>query len=302
MNFTQLRAFHAVASEASFTRGARRLGISQPAVTVQVRALEQRYGVALFRRQGQKVELTDFGRDLWQRARRVFALLDDLEELMSSAGELRVGRLEIGADGPFWVMDLVAAFIARHPGVRVAVRIGNAARVLADLREGRTDLAVLNLIDSTPDLHATPLDRDRIVAFVRRDHTWARRRQIGLAELAAAPLILREPGSATRALLLAAFAEAGHEPRIALELGSREAVREAVLAGLGVGAVFAKELVPAPGLRSVGIADADLGAAVSLACLPERCELRAVQAFFALAAGGGMSTRSDAERHGPRRP
>ena len=154
MNFTQLRAFHAVASEGGFTRGARRLGISQPAVTVQVRALEQRYGIELFRRLGQRIELTDFGRELWQRTRRAFAEIDDLEELLASAGELRVGRLEIGADGPFSVMDLVAGFIARYPGVRVAVRIGNAARVLADLREARTDLAVLNLIE--PDGAAQP--------------------------------------------------------------------------------------------------------------------------------------------------
>ena len=284
MNFTQLRAFHAVASEGSFTRGALRLGISQPAVTVQVRALEQGYGVELFRRQGQRIELTEFGRDLWQRSRRVFAELDDLEQLMASAGELRVGRLEIGADGPFSVMDLVASFIGRYPGVRIAVRIGNATRVLADLREARTDLAVLNLIEPAGDLHSQMLYRDRIVAFVPAEHAWAARVRVELAELAAAPLILREPGSATRALLAAALERAGLALRIALELGSREAVREAVLAGLGVGTVFERELVADPRLQPLAIAGADLDATVSLACLPERRRLRAVQAFFALAA------------------
>jgi aminoethylphosphonate catabolism LysR family transcriptional regulator len=283
MNFTQLRAFHAVASEGGFTRGARRIGVSQPAVTVQVKALEQRYGIALFRRLGQRIELTEFGRELWQRTRRAFAELDDLEELLASAGELRVGRLEIGADGPFSVMDLVASFIGRYPGVRIAVRIGNAARVLSDLREARTDLAVLNLIEPDAALHSEVLYDDRIVAFVTRQHPLARRRRIGLAELASAPLILREPGSATRALLLQTLAHAGLAPNVLLELGSREAVREAVLAGLGVGTVFAKELVRDPRLRSVELAGAGLSAAVSLACLPERRELRAVQAFFALA-------------------
>ena len=287
MNFTQLRAFHAVASEGSFTRGALRLGVSQPAVTVQVRALEQRYGIELFRRQGQRTELTGFGRELWQRTRRMFAELDDLEELMASAGELRVGRLEIGADGPFSVMDLVAGFIARYPGVRVAVRIGNAARVLADLREVRTDLAVLNLVGAADELHSQPLYRDRITAFVPAAHPWAGRAAITLEQLAQAPLILREPGSATRALLLEALARARLSPQIALELGSREAVREAVLAGLGVGAVFERELVPDARLRALAIEGAGLEAAVSLACLPERRGLRAVQAFFALAAAGG---------------
>jgi aminoethylphosphonate catabolism LysR family transcriptional regulator len=283
MNFAQLRAFHAVASEGGFTRGALRLGVSQPAVTVQVRALEERYGVLLFRRLGQRVEVTEFGRELWQRTRRVFAELDDLEELMASAGELRVGRLEIGADGPFSVMDLVASFIARHPGIRVAVRIGNASRVLADLREARTDLAVLNLIEPDGELHAEALYHDRIVVFFPSDHPWAARRRIALAELAEAPLVLREPGSATRALLLQAMDRGGLTPRIALELGSREAVREAVLAGLGIGAVFERELVRDARLRSRAFAGADLSATVSLACLPERRRLRAVQAFFALA-------------------
>jgi aminoethylphosphonate catabolism LysR family transcriptional regulator len=283
MNYTQLRAFHAVASEGGFTRGAARLGISQPAVTVQVRALEERYGVELFRRLGQRIELTEFGRELWLRTRRVFAELDDLEELMTSAGELRVGRLEIGADGPFAVMDLMASFIHRYPGIRLAVRIGNASRVLTDLREARTDLAVLNLIGPASDLHSEVLGRDRIVAFLPADHPRAARGRIALAALAELPLILREPGSATRALLLGALERAGVTPRIALELGSREAVRGAVLAGLGVGAVFEKELVSDPRLRSLAIEDADLSAAVSLACLPERRRLRAVQAFFALA-------------------
>jgi aminoethylphosphonate catabolism LysR family transcriptional regulator len=289
MIFTQLRAFHAVANEGSFTRGALRLGISQPAVTVQVKALEQRYGVELFHRQGQRIELTPSGRELWQRTRRVFAELDDLEALMTSAGELRVGRLEIGADGPFSVMDLVAGFMARYPGVRVAVRIGNAARVLADLREIRTDLAVLNLIGSSGELHSEPLYRDRITAFVPATHPWARRRAVMLEELAKEPLILREPGSATRALLLEALQRAGLSPRVALELGSREAVREAVLAGLGIGAVFERELVPDVRLRQLAIEGAGLGATVSLACLPERRDLRAVKAFFALAAPPGRA-------------
>ena len=284
MNFTQLRAFHAVASEGGFTRGASRLGISQPAVTVQIKALETAYGLQLFRRQGQRTELTEFGRELWLRARGLFAQLDDLEGLLASAGSLRVGRLELGADGPFAVMDLLAGFIARHPGIRVAVRMGNAARVLADLEEGRTDLAVLNLIAPRPDLEALALGRDRIVAFVAATHPWAARRAVTLKELAAEPLILREPGSATRALLLAALQHASLTPRVALELGSREAVREAVLAGLGVGAVFEGELVADPRLRRVIIDRADLGAEVVLACLAERRSLRAVEAFFALAA------------------
>ena len=284
MNFTQLRAFHAVATEGGFTRGAVRLGLSQPAVTVQVRALEQAYGVELFRRRGQRSELTEFGREVLRHSRQLFARLDDLEQLLAAAGSLRTGRLELGADGPFAAMDLLAGFVGRYPGVRVAMRLGNATRVLAELREGRTDVAVLNLIEHDRDLFSRPLLRDGLVAFVAARYPWADRREVALEELGSAPLILREPGSATRALLVDALAAAGLVPRVALELGSREAVREAVLAGLGVSVVFARELVPDPRLRSLAIGGgADLSATVSLVCLAERRELRVVSAFFDVA-------------------
>jgi aminoethylphosphonate catabolism LysR family transcriptional regulator len=283
MNFTQLRAFHAVAGAGGFTRGAARLGLSQPALTVQVRALEQAYGVELFRRRGQRTELTEFGREVFRQAQQLFARLDDLEQLLSAAGTLRTGRLALGADGPFAVMDLLAAFLQRYPGMRVTMRLGNATRALADLHEGHTDVAVLNLIEQGDDLFSRPLLRDRLVALVSTGHEWAERATVALDELSAAPLILREPGSATRALLADRFAAADLVPRVALELGSREAVREAVLAGLGVGVVFARELVPDPRLRSLAIRGADLGATVSLVCLAERRELRAVTAFFDVA-------------------
>ena len=283
MNFIQLRAFHAVASAGGFTRGAARLGLSQPALTVQVRALEQAYGVELFRRRGQRTELTEFGREVFRQAQQLFARLDDLEQLLGAAGSLRTGRLALGADGPFAVMDLLAAFLQRYPGMRVTMRLGNATRALADLREGHTDVAVLNLIEQGNDLFSRPLLRDRLVMLVKAGHEWAERTAVDLDELSAAPLILREPGSATRALLADAFAAADLVPRVALELGSREAVREAVLAGLGIGVVFARELVPDPRLQSLAIRGGDLGATVSLVCLAERRELRAVAAFFDVA-------------------
>jgi aminoethylphosphonate catabolism LysR family transcriptional regulator len=283
MNLTHLRAFHAVAAAGGFTKGALRLGVSQPAVTVQVRALEQRHGVELFRRQGQRTSLTPFGERLFQQTRRIFMQLNDVEALLDAAGALELGKLEIGADGPFSVMAPLASFMARYPGVQVAVRIGNAARVRADLEAGRTDVALLNLVERTAELYSRPLYRDRIVALVPAGHPLAARAVIGLTELAAAALILREPGSATRILVLGALEAAGLTPRIALELGSREAVREAVLAGLGIGTVFARELVPHGGLLALEVEGTDLVAEVSIACLPERRELGTVRAFFRIA-------------------
>lgn len=283
MNFAQLRAFHAVATEGGFTRAARRLGISQPAVTVQVRALERAHGLRLFDRRGGAVELTDFGRALLSRTRRVFALLDEVDDMLQSAGALMRGRLELGADGPFAVMALIAAFRARYPQVQIQTRMGNTARVLRDLEEGRTDLAVLMLERPDARLAAIPLREDRLVALVSREHPWARRRRVSLDELDGQPMLFREQGSATRALLSAALERAGITAEMVLELGSREALREAVAAGLGIGCIFEGEIGRDDRHRLLALVRPELKATQYLACLPERRELRAVQAFLALA-------------------
>jgi LysR family transcriptional regulator, low CO2-responsive transcriptional regulator len=282
MNIAQLRAFHAVATEGGFTRAAHRLGISQPAVTVQVRAIEQAHGLRLFHRRGGSVELTDFGRELLSRTRQVFALLDEVDDLLRSAGALMRGRLELGADGPFAVMGLIAAFRARYPRVQIQTRMGNTARVLRDLEEGRTDLAVLMLERPDARLTAVPLRDDRLVALVPRGHHWARRRRVTLGELNGQPMLFREQGSATRALLSAALERAGVTSEVVLELGSREALREAVAAGLGIGCIFEGEIGRDDRHRLLAIVKPELKATQYLACLPERRELRAVQAFLAL--------------------
>src|SRR4051812_26604442 len=107
MNLHALRAFHAVATTGGFRRAAERLGVSQPAVTAQVQALERRYGVELFERTGRGVRPTELGRELMDGAERLFALAGDLDELLRSAGQLDRGTLRLGADNPFAAMPLV---------------------------------------------------------------------------------------------------------------------------------------------------------------------------------------------------
>src|SRR5262245_48364244 len=110
MNHAQLRAFHAVALTGSFTAAARRLRVSQPAVTMQVKALEDAYGVELFRRRGRTIERTELANELWDLTTRIFGTEEAAEELLGAARALRKGRLRIGADAPYHVMELLAAF------------------------------------------------------------------------------------------------------------------------------------------------------------------------------------------------
>lgn len=282
MNSAQIRAFHAVAVAGSYTRAAEHLHVTQPTLSGQVKALEAAYGVQLFERLGRGVELTGLGRDLLDITRRFYALESEAEQLLSAARSLAGGQLRVGADAPMNVIPLLAAFDRRYPGIRLSLSFGNSGKVLQDLLERRSEIAVLADPAPDPRIYALPFRRDRLVAFVERSHAWARRRSIGLEELAGQRLVLREPGSTTRAIFERALAERGLSCGEVLEIGSREAVREAVAAGLGIGVVLENEFGRDSRLHPLRFREAGLEAIEFAACLEERRPVRVVRAFFDL--------------------
>ncbi len=282
MRLTQLRSFHAVARAGGFTGAAKLLHISQPTVTTQVRFLEETYGVELFYRRGHKVTLTPLGEQLFAMAQKIFALESETVHLLEDSGELRTGQLRVGAVGPFHVTEMLARFNRSYPGVEVSVRVGNSEVVQQELLDYRTDVAVLAQFTDDPRFHAVPYSRHPIVVFVNRRHRFASRRSIRIAELEGEPLILREEGSTTRKALEDALARAGVAPRVAMEIGSREAIREAVIKGVGIGAVSEIEYVPDPALRMVRVSDADMHTHAHVVCLEERRGARLVQAFLGI--------------------
>ncbi len=283
MNYAQLRAFHAVASAGSYTRASQMLNVTQPTLSGQVKGLEEAYGLRLFQKRGRGVELTDLGRRLLEVTRRFFGLEAEAEQLLAGARGLSAGQLRVGADAPTHVMPLLAAFSRRHPGVRLSISFGNSGKVLEDLFARRSEIAVLADLPADPRIFALPLRKDRLVAFVERGHAWARRRGIQIEEVAGKRLVLREPGSTTRAIFEAALEERGIAPGEILEIGSREAVREAVAAGLGIGVVFESEFGRDPRLHALALRDATLEAVEYAACLQDRRAVRVVRAFFDLA-------------------
>ncbi len=282
INHIHLRAFHAVAAEGGFSRAAAARHVSQPTLSGQVRALEERYGVKLFERRGRGVELTDLGRALFDITRRVFAQELEAEQLLAAARGLTGGMLRVGADAPYNVIPMLAALNRRYPGVQLSLTFGNTEKVLDDLLRRRCDVAVVP--DLAPDerLHAVPFRRDRLVVFVERGHPWAARRSIRLAELSGQRLILRERGSNTRAVFERSLKDADVSLGETLEIGSREAAREAVATGLGVGVVFESEFGHDDRLHMLTLRDTTLEAVEYAACLADRRAVRTVRAFFDL--------------------
>lgn len=289
MNYACLRAFHAVVEHGGVTRAARALGLTQPTLSGQISQLQAQYGARLVERVGRGVAPTELGRALHALTRRFFAIEREIEAMLAQVHDPARGRLRLGADAPVHVVPILAAFARRHPAVRLAVAFGNRRSILDALIDRRCDIAVIADPPRDRRLFAQALRVDRLVALVPRAHDWAARATIDFARLASQPLVLREPGSRTRAVLESALAAAGARPEEGLEMGSREGVIEAVAAGLGVGVVFESEYRPDPRLRALAIAGAQVENTEHLVCLAGRRRTPLVEAFLRLAQDAGRA-------------
>ena len=282
MRYTQLRSFHAVAETESVTAAAHRLNVSQPTLTTQIRQLEEEYAVELFVRSGRNIRLTDAGRQLQQITRRMLADEADARHFLSESRELKTGHLKVGAVGPFHVTEMLVAFHARYPDIEISVSMGNSNAVLQSLLEFQSDVAVLAYVEDDERLWSPQYSEDRIVAFGRKDHPlFAPDRDcIRIAELDGQPMVVREHGSNTRRASDKAMAKAGVQPKVVMEIGSREAVREAVASGVGFGFVSSAEYVGDDRIRSLPVIDAEIYNYAHIVCRQDRQQSRMISAFL----------------------
>lgn len=280
MNLAHLRAFHAVAVEGSFTRAARALGLSQPTLSAQVKALEDAHGLRLFDRQGREVHPTELGRRLLEATGKLMSLEEEIDALLAGARDQAAGALKVGTDTPVHAMAILADLVRAHPHLTPSVSIGNADSVLADLKAYRIDAAVMADPPEEDLLARVLVAEERLVAFLPRDHALAGGVDIGLADLAQASIVIRERGSVTRTAFERALTEAGITPGAMMEVEGREAVREAVLAGLGLGVVFESEFDAGTRLKALAIRDAGPTVAEYAVCLAHRRRLAGLRAFL----------------------
>ena len=282
ISHSQLRAFHAVATEGSFTKAAQILNVTQPTLSGQVRALEERFGVRLFDRRRRRIEVTDIGRNLLDITFRMFSLELEAVQVLSAAHALKRGHLRIGADAPYHSVPFLSAFHRRYPDLRLSMTMGNTKSLLDDLLDQRCDVAIAANVKTDSRIFATPFRQDRFIAFVDRAHPWARRRSVKLGELAGQRLLMREPTSNTRQTFDAAIARSNIVLGEVLEIGSREAIKEAVAAGLGVGVIAQSELGDDLRLKALPFEGQQITSTEFVACLQERKSSPLVKAFLAV--------------------
>ncbi|MDH5528474.1 MAG: LysR substrate-binding domain-containing protein [Paracoccaceae bacterium] len=286
MRYVQLRAFHYVAICGGFSRAAEHLFLTQPAISDQVRKLEEEYDVLLFNRHKKQVVMTPSGEKLLEITRRLFDNEEQALELLSESRALRSGTLRIVADSAHHLLHILARFRDAYPGVRISVHSGNTDEVINSLYSYEADIGVLGDMPVSRDFESVQLNSTPISAFVASNHPLAQRRSFTFADLAELPLVLRETGSRTRSKLEEAAAAAGYNLQPVIEAEGREAVREIVASGAGVGFVSAAEFGQDARLVRIEIEGAEnMTMDEALICLRDRKGGKLVQAFFDIARG-----------------
>lgn len=235
----QLQIFEAVARHTSISRAAGELHLTQPAVSMQMKQLEAQIGLPLLDQIGKRLFLTDAGQELRGHARRIASNLVDLEASMDQLRGLECGllRLAVVSTANYFLPRLLASYAERHPGVRVSLQVANREAVLSALADNRTDLAITGQPPDTVDVIAQRFMDNPLVVIAPPAHRLAVLDRVPLTELESETLVVREPGSGTRAAMERHFAEHGLEHRAGCELGTNEAIKQAVRAGLGLGVV-----------------------------------------------------------------
>jgi DNA-binding transcriptional LysR family regulator len=240
VDLRQLLTFRTVVDKGSFSQAAEELEVSQPAVSFQIRALEDRLGHRLLDRSGRRVRLTEAGEVVYRYARRMIGLEAELEREMGEIGTRVSGRLVLGSStGPGEVLlpRLLGAFHEAHPEVKVSLVVSDTQTVCERVLDDELELGVVGAARPQRGLVFEPFVRDELVAIVPPGHPLADRGSVTLEELAAEPMLIQQEGSGVRSVVESALRESGvrdRDLRVAMELGLQQSVKAAVLDGFGI--------------------------------------------------------------------
>ncbi len=232
----QLEVFEAIARLGSFTRAAEELYLTQPTVSMQIKKLTGAVGLPLFEQVGKKIFLTEAGRELHKTSLEIFEHFARFEMLVADMKGLKKGmlRLAVVTTAKYFAPRLLGPFCQRHPGVEVSLKVSNRERILERLAGNQDDLWILGQPPEELEAVAEPFLENPLVVLAPINHPLVGKKSIPLARLAEEPFLLREPGSGTRMAAERLFTSHGLKLKVRMELGSNEAIKQAIVGGLGV--------------------------------------------------------------------
>ena len=236
VSLRQLKVFEAVARHLSFSRAAEELHLTQPAVSMQVRALEEDAGLPLTEQLGKKIFLTDAGAELARHARLIAQQLAAADDALAAIRGLASGRLAVGvvSTAKYFAPRLLALFRARHPDIALQLNVHNRQTIVRQLADNEVDLAIMGRPPEELQTSADIFAPNAQVIIAAPDHPLAGKRKIAAAAIVGETFLIREPGSGTRTAMERFFIEQGVAPAQRLEMSSNETIKQSVMAGMGI--------------------------------------------------------------------
>jgi DNA-binding transcriptional LysR family regulator len=232
----QLSVFEAVARLGSYTKAAEELYMAQPTVSVQMKKLAETVGLPLVEQIGKRVHLTEAGRSVHATCNDLFATLGNLEEKLADIRGMNSGRLQLAVSttGKYFAPRVLAEFVKQHPGIEVSLQIHNRATLLERMAKNLDDLYIFASPPTDSDVVSQAILPNPMVPYAAANHPLAGEKNIPFSRFAEEPFLMRESGSGTRMIAREIFAQHGCEPKVRMELSTNEAIKQAIIAGLGV--------------------------------------------------------------------
>lgn len=253
----QLRTFLEVLRRGNFAAAAQALHLTPPAVTLQMRQLEEAAGLPLLERSGTRLEATQAGQEVANAAQRVELAISDCADALNSLRGLKGGRVSIGvvSTAKYFAPHALSAFSRAFPSVEIRLEVGNRSMIVAALEANTLDLALTGRPPEHLEVDRAPIGPHPHVIVARPNHPLAGRRRLPASVLADEIFLVREPGSGTRNLMERFFAESKVTPRIGMEMASNETIKQAVMAGLGIAFLSAHTVSAELGDRRLAMLD-----------------------------------------------
>jgi DNA-binding transcriptional LysR family regulator len=235
----QLQVFEAIAKHGSFTRAAEELFLTQPTVSQQMKQLTKAIGMPLFEQIGKRLYLTEAGESVLKVSKDISERFSELEMSLADLRGMKQGKLKISAitTAKYFVPRLLGPFHREYPGINISFQVNNRQQVLDRLADNLDDLYFIGLPPSGHDICVRPVLENPLVIVAPHNHPLARERNIPLSRLAEEPFIMREPGSGTRMVVEQFLQESHTTMNVVMEIGSNEAIKQAIVGGLGVSAL-----------------------------------------------------------------
>lgn len=242
----QFKVFEATARHGSFTRAAEELFLTQPTVSMQVKQLTKSIGLPLFEQVGKRLYLTEAGKELYATCQEIFQRLEQLDMTVADLKGMKQGNLKLAVitTAKYFVPRLLGPFCQRYPGIDVSLIVTNHERVIERLADNQDDIYIMSQLPNNLDIDVHPFLDNPLVVLAPRNHPLAHEKNIPITRLADELFIMREPGSGTRRAVQTLLDQHGVTVKVRLELGSNEAIKQAIAGGLGLSVLSSHTLTP----------------------------------------------------------